>query len=258
MQVHVLASGSKGNATLLQGKDANILIDAGISTRRIKQELAKLGTGLEALDGILLTHEHRDHIAGLTTLTKRYRLPVYTRPDTWLSMTLKDTIPPECCRDLNNSLDLGSLKIEPFAISHDAADPVGFNFFEDACKCSVVTDLGFVTDSVKRALSLSDIMVLEANHDLDMLKNGSYPWSLKRRIMSNRGHLSNMDAGWTLARLDRKNRTDVFLAHLSQENNRPDIAKNTVSSILAEQGCEVGEDVRLYLTYPDRCASMDE
>lgn len=258
MQVHVLASGSKGNATFLQFNDTNILVDAGISARRIKQGLDRIGAAVEELDGIVITHEHRDHIAGLTTLAKKYRLPMYSRPATWQSMAIKDTLPLECCRDLSDSLDIGSVKIEPFRISHDAADPVGFNFFADHLKCTVATDLGFVTDSVKKALSLSDILVLEANHDVDMLKEGSYPWPLKQRILSNRGHLSNVDAGWALARLDKKNRTDIFLAHLSQENNRPDIARDTVSDILKEQGWKVGEDINLYLTYPNDIVSMPE
>lgn len=256
MQVHVLASGSTGNAILVKMGDANILIDAGISARRIKHSLADVGTAIEDLDGVLVTHEHRDHISGLGTLTKKYRLPVYTRQATWQAMYCRDVIPEECCRTLTDSLDIGQIKVEPFSISHDAADPVGFNLYYRQHKCSVATDLGFVTDTVKKALNLADTMVLEANHDVDMLKNGSYPWILKRRIMSNRGHLSNTDTGWTLARLDRRSHTKVLLAHLSQENNRPEIAKNTVSAILQEQGCRLNEDIELHLTYPDTPVSV--
>lgn len=256
MQVHVLASGSTGNAVFLNFGDTNILIDAGISTRRIKQRLEAIGTDIAALDAVLITHEHRDHVNGLATLTKKYRVPVYARPDAWEAMYCRSVLPDECCCTLENSLDIGTVKIEPFSISHDAADPVGFNLFNNNVKCSVATDLGFATETVKKSLNLSDIIVLEANHDVDMLKNGSYPWHLKKRILSNRGHLSNNDAGWLLARLARRSRTKVMLAHLSQENNRPELAEDTVSGILKEQQCEVGQDICLTMTYPDRTASL--
>lgn len=254
MQVHVLASGSTGNAVFLNFGETNILVDAGISTRRIKLGLASIGADIASLDAVLVTHEHRDHICGLPTLTKKYRVPVYARPATLEAMYCRSVLPDECCRILDDSLNIGAVKIEPFSISHDAADPVGFNFFSKTVKCSVATDLGFATDTVKKALRLSDIMVLEANHDIDMLKNGSYPWYLKKRILSNRGHLSNNDAGWLLARLARRSRTKVMLAHLSQENNRPELAEKTVSDILVEEQCR--QEIDLQMTYPDRIASL--
>ncbi|EAX48391.1 beta-lactamase domain protein [Thermosinus carboxydivorans Nor1] len=258
MQVHVLASGSTGNALFFDFDTTKILVDAGISARRIQQALCGIGTSLEEVDAILVTHEHRDHVSGLPTLTRRYGLPVYTRPGTWENMFCRELIPSACCYELGDSLEIGNVKIEAFSISHDAADPVGFNFYYRNRKYSVATDLGFVTDSVKKAIACSDVLVLESNHDVDMLKKGSYPWSLKRRIMSSRGHLSNTDAGWALARLPRKSKTEVFLAHLSQENNRPDLAKTTVSTILADQGCCLDSEITLRLTYPDRTASLVE
>lgn len=256
MQVHVLASGSSGNAVLLNFDETKVLIDAGISTRRIKKAMNDVGIAIEDLDGVLVTHEHRDHISGLTTLMKKYRLPVYARSATWDAMFCREALPKECCYSLEDHLEIGRVKIEPFAISHDAAEPVGFNLFHDDLKCSVATDLGFATETVKKSLQLSDVMVLESNHDLDMLENGNYPWHLKRRILSNRGHLSNTDAGWLLARLAKKSRTQVMLAHLSQENNRPEIAEQTVSDILLGQGCQVGSEVELTMTYPDRITSI--
>jgi phosphoribosyl 1,2-cyclic phosphodiesterase len=150
------------------------------------------------------------------------------------------------------------VKVEPFAVSHDAADPVGFSFYHSRLKCGLATDLGFVTDSVKKALAFSDALVLEANHDIDMLKQGSYPWFLKQRILSNRGHLANTDTGWTLARLTRKSHCHVFLAHMSQENNSPEIAEETVATILAQQGCRIDTDVTLHITYPDRMVGVEQ
>jgi len=257
MQVHVLASGSTGNAILLDFKHTKILVDAGISTRRIKNSLAELGTCIEELDGVFITHEHRDHVSGLATMTKKYNVPVYASMNTWRAMSCRELIPPSCCNVLPESLDIGQVKIEPFSISHDAADPVGFSFYNESIKCSVVTDLGFVTESVKKAIALSDVLVLESNHDIDMLEKGAYPWHLKRRIMSNRGHLSNFDAGWTLARLEKKPTMQVFLAHMSQKNNDPELAMDTVSSILTEQGYKLGSEIELYRTYPDRIVSSN-
>lgn len=259
MQIHVLASGSTGNATLIRMAGANILVDAGISCRRIKNALAAVGTAVEDLDAVLVTHEHRDHVAGLPTLSRKYRLPIYARPAAWQAMDndgIGACVAGECRRDLPASLDIGKLKIEPFSLSHDAADPVGFSFYHSHQKCSLATDLGFVTDTVKKGLALADALVLEANHDVDMLKQGKYPWFLKQRILGNRGHLANTDAGWTLARLPRKSHCHVFLAHLSQENNRPELAEATVAGILGEQGCQLGKDITLSLTYPDQTASL--
>jgi len=259
MDIQVLASGSAGNATLVKMGDANILVDVGISARRVKKSLADVGVAVEDLDGVLITHEHSDHVSGLPTLSRKYNLPVYARPATWDAIdrqAVSAGMPTGCRRNLTDSLDINHVKIEPFGISHDAADPVGFCFHHGRRKCALATDLGFVTDSVKKALALSDALVLEANHDIDLLKQGSYPWFLKQRILSNRGHLANIDAGWTLARLERKPCCHVFLAHLSQENNRPEIAEKTIATVLTEQGLKLGVDVTLHITYPDRTAGL--
>ena len=194
MQVHVLASGSTGNAVFVKMGRTKLLIDAGISATRIRRGLAAENVDIRGIDGVLVTHEHRDHVNGLPMLGKKYKLDTYTRPATWRALGYQEALPPTG-HELPASLDIGQVKIEPFGISHDAADPVGFTLYYRDFKCSVATDLGFVTASVKRAVSLSDVLVLEANHDVDMLKNGSYPWFLKQRILSNRGHLSNSDAG---------------------------------------------------------------
>ncbi len=260
MNIHLLASGSTGNATLIQMAGANILVDAGISCRRIKNALAAVGTAIEDLDAILVTHEHRDHIAGLPTLSRKYRLPIYARPAAWRAMDADGTgaaIAGESRRDLGASLDIGKLKIEPFSLSHDAADPVGFGFFHRHQKCALATDLGFVTATAQKGLAFADAIVLEANHDVDMLKQGSYPWFLKQRILGSRGHLANTDAGWTLARLPKKNNCHILLAHLSQENNRPDLAEATVAGILGEQGCAVGRDLTIAVAHPDRTTSLE-
>jgi len=241
MQVTVLASGSKGNATFVALDGVRLLIDAGISATRIKRGLAALGVEAADLDGVLLTHEHRDHIAGLPTLEKWYHLPLYSRAATLASLGCRRELPPECLHPLAGSLTVGGVQVIPFSTSHDAADPVGYRICGSEC-CAVATDLGFVTQDVQAGIEGADTLVLEANHDPEMLRQGSYPWTLKRRILSNRGHLTNADAAWTLVRMQKKP-AHVLLAHLSEENNRPELAVQTVGDILTQQG--VALDVRL-------------
>ena len=237
MQVVVLASGSKGNAVMVEMDGAKLLIDAGISATRIKKGLASFGTAPEELSGVLITHEHRDHIAGLATLSKWYHLPIFARRGTLAALSCAAKVPRELLNPVEEEFVLGGLKVESFATSHDAAESVGWRIGGSE-RFVLATDLGFVTSNVQQALEGADILMLEANYDPGMLEKGPYPWHLKRRIMSNRGHLSNSDAAWALARLKRRP-GQVILAHLSEENNRPGIAEETVRKILHRQGMEV-------------------
>ncbi|MBE6102094.1 MAG: MBL fold metallo-hydrolase [Selenomonas ruminantium] len=237
MQVVVLASGSKGNAALVEMDGTKLLIDAGISATRIKKALALRGLAPEELSGILVTHEHRDHIAGLTTLSKWYHLPIFGRRDTLAALSCAVKVPEQLLHPVEAAFPLDGVKVEGFSTSHDAADPTGWRITGSE-RFVLATDLGFVTSSVQEALEGADILMLEANYDQGMLEKGPYPWHLKRRIMSNRGHLSNSDAAWALARLKRRP-GQVILAHLSEENNRPGIAEETVRKILHRQGMEV-------------------
>ena len=242
MEAAVLASGSKGNATYVEMDGVRLLIDAGISATRIKKALAAIGTDAAALDAILLTHEHRDHIAGLATMSKWYHLPIFTRPGTIAGLKGKVAVPEDELHAVSDAFSFDGLHILPFSTSHDAADPCGFRICGSKC-CTLATDLGFVTQNVQEAVDGADVAILEANHDLDMLKNGRYPWPLKRRILSNRGHLTNADAAWALVRMQARPK-HVVLAHLSEENNRPELAQETVSDILHGQGVAV-EDLQL-------------
>lgn len=251
MQVAVLASGSKGNCTFVELEGVKVLIDAGISARRIKQELADIGQDIDQLDAVFITHEHGDHVKGLPTLTKRYKVPVYSRPDTFRSMSCYRDLEPECIHAIGDKLRLGRVLIKAFSISHDAADPVGYSII-GSTKCTVATDMGYVGDDIQAALEGAQVAVLEANHDVEMLKNGTYPWSLKQRILSRHGHLSNEAAGRALVNLKSRPR-HVFLAHLSEHNNHPDLALKTVQDILDKQG--IG-NVKLMMTAQGRCASL--
>ena len=241
MQVTVLASGSKGNAVYVEIDGVRLLVDAGISARRIRQGLAEIGTEPSALAGVLLTHEHRDHVAGLATLMKQHHLPLYSQAKTLAALpeSLRSSLPADCLHPLPESgrMGLGHVAVEPFATSHDAAASCGYRICGSRT-ATVATDLGFVSASVQDALEGADVLVLEANYDPAMLKNGAYPWPLKQRILSNRGHLANNDAAWALARLERKP-SWVVLAHLSENNNSPELARQSVADVLCRQDCGV-------------------
>lgn len=256
MRVFVLASGSGGNAIFFEFGKTRILVDAGISARRIEKSLEGIGVRMGEISGILITHEHTDHVKGLEVLARRHPIPVYARPETWNMIGCRHGLPPGTCRDLPGSLDIGEVGIEPFSVSHDAADPVGFCFYYKRTKCVLATDLGKVTKKVADALAYADVAILESNHDPGMLDRGPYPGFLKRRIRSDLGHLSNHDAARALAGAPRKGAMSVFLAHLSRQNNHPALAEKTVAGFLAGRGCEVGREIILYPTYQDSISGL--
>lgn len=234
MEVIVLASGSRGNATYVELGGTRVLIDAGISATRIKKGLESYGVDVAALDGIFITHEHRDHVAGLATLAKRYHLPIFSRQATLAAIPNATADMRAAYQPIESAVRLPGVTAECFSIPHDAADPVGYRL-RGAEQVTVATDIGFVTQGVQAAIDGADVLILEANHDRQVLQQGSYPWHLKKRILSNRGHLANLDTAWALARLQKRPR-EVILAHLSEENNRPELARATVEDILTKQG----------------------
>lgn len=255
MQVHVLASGSTGNAVYFNMGETRVLIDAGISARRIEQGLAQVGVKASDLDAILITHEHTDHIKGIDVLVRRHHVPVFARPKTWEMISCRDKLPSHCIRFLEAELELQEMYIKPFAISHDAVDPVGFCLHYQNSKYVLATDLGVVTKSVEEAVSLADLVILESNHDINMVRTGDYPAFLKRRILGDVGHLSNIEAGKLLAKVKKKPNMRVFLAHLSQNNNLPSLAENTVAQVLQDNGCILGEEVILHRTSAQQLCS---
>ncbi len=234
-QIIMLASGSKGNAALLSTPRQRFLVDIGISCRALTSRMKEVGASVEELDGVFITHEHIDHIRGLATFLKKYRVPVYSSAATWRAVLARDgSLERQSCRIIDNSrLLCGDVEIASFAIPHDAVDPHGYCFTSrtSGAKCTYLTDTGFVTDTIREAVAGSSALVLEANHDIEMLKNGPYPKQLKQRILSTRGHLSNMAAGHLLTELARLPE-HVVLAHLSEHNNLPRLAQDTVQEIL--------------------------
>jgi len=248
MKICTLASGSSGNATYVEGDGSSVLVDAGLSGKAIVGFLETVGVDPLNLSSILVTHEHVDHIRGVGVLSRRLNLQVYATEQTWDAMTpaIGEIAPKNrCVLEPGQDLELEGLQVEHFDTSHDAADSVGFCFHSNSCKVGLVTDTGYLTTSARKHVEGSDLLLFEANHDVMMLKTGRYPWSLKKRISSDRGHLSNIAAGHCLASLISGKTRGVILAHLSQENNLPDLAYSTVSRVLEETGLSPGRDLTL-------------
>ena len=244
-EITILASGSKGNAAVIRAGEQAFLVDVGISCRQLTERLHQAGMKPEDLTGVLLTHEHNDHVKGLPVFCRKYRLPVFANERTWQYMPKKSEMERSCCRLLPKKLSSGSLEIIPFAVPHDAASTVGYVFKSGGSKCTYLTDVGFVTDEVRQNIADADVVVLEANHDEDMLKNGSYPQILKQRILGTRGHLSNVSAGAAAIELYRRGVRGILLGHISSQNNIKQLAYDTVCSQCREAGIIVGKDLAL-------------
>jgi len=235
MTVTTLASGSSGNCTLVSEGDTHILVDAGISCRRIVNCLRELEIAPEQLSGICITHEHTDHICGLTTLTKKYRVPIYTTGGTGRQLCYRIAFIEDLIHDFQPGacFQVGGLTVESFATLHDTAQPCGFALSNGSRKAAVVTDLGVVTDEVMDGIQGANLLVVEANHDIEAVKSGPYPYYLKQRILGEWGHLCN-EAGAALARSAAQSGAHtVVLAHLSAENNTPAMARNAAQAALA-------------------------
>lgn len=251
-----LASGSSGNSQLIAFKNTKVLLDAGLSGKYIKNSLESISEKPEDIEAVLVTHEHSDHIKGVGILMRRYGLDLYVNEKTFEAMKEKlGKIDIEKVHIIKKGEEfhIGELRIKSFEISHDAADPVAYSFFGENSKITVATDLGEINDDIINELEGSDLLVLESNHDVEMLKTGAYPYYLKRRVLSEYGHLSNDVAGGIVAELFKRGGVgNVLLAHLSKENNFPELAYETVKCIVEENGISVGKDMNLDMTYRDK------
>lgn len=238
MKICTLASSSSGNCTLVHCGDTRLLIDAGLSRRRIKDSLGELGLALDDIDGIIITHCHTDHIKGLKMLIKYDSHPLYA--SCRASSAICRELPEAACRirqfESRQAFNVGSVRVIPFPTSHDSPGSSGFRLESEGRILAFATDLGIVTDEVLDGVLGADAAVVEANHDLTLLRNGPYPRPLKQRILSERGHLSNDDCGRLCTQLCRSGTRRIILAHLSKENNTPACAYSAVNSALAEAG----------------------
>lgn len=234
-----LTSGSSGNCSLLSHNGTNILIDCGISGKRLVEQLSDIGLDGSDIDAMLITHEHIDHISGAGVVSRRFNIPVYATCQTHMAMDL-GKVRDENIKTIeaDRPFEIGNIGINPFCIPHDAASPVGYRFYCDNRKVSVATDIGIMTDELLCSLSGSEELILEANHDIDMLKNGPYPERLKERILSRSGHMSNNLCADTALLLAQRGAKRIMLAHLSEQNNTPQLAYDAVSEKLAANGAE--------------------
>lgn len=239
MKLCPLCSGSSGNATYIEAGNARLLIDAGLSCKRITELLERVGVDPRTLSAILITHEHIDHVRGVKILSKKYDIPVYANADTWsvLKAPLRDVAAKNVCVfESDRDFYLAGARILPFSVPHDAVHCVGFTVSAQGHKVGVCTDLGHVDARILSILSGCDLLLFEANHDVDMLMAGSYPYLLKKRILSGNGHMNNDDCGRALVKLHETGVKNVILGHLSQENNYPALAMIAVRSVLEEAG----------------------
>ena len=236
MQICPLGSGSSGNSIYLRAGETHLLIDAGLPGQVIARSLATLGVAVADIAGILITHEHSDHLRGIPLLARKYNLPVYASGGTAdeLAWMLPDNVDVRRLSPEGTRFD--DVDVRHFSVSHDAADPVGYIFECDGVRVAMATDLGCVTREVKKAISGCQVIVLESNHDEDMLATGPYPEYLKQRIRSRYGHLSNHQAADALKNAWHEDLRHVVLAHLSRENNDPILARDTVSEAFNDDG----------------------
>jgi phosphoribosyl 1,2-cyclic phosphodiesterase len=243
VSISVLASGSRGNTAIVESSSARILVDAGISCRETFKRVKSLGRDPHSISAVLITHEHSDHIYGLATLAKKLNVPVFMTGAThqaW-ARSLRDDSgqTPEIAKleifCAGRSFQIADITVTPFTIPHDAADPVGFTFRVEGTKIAIATDLGYIPASVRDHLRGCDVLVMESNHDLEMLRAGSYPWSVKQRVMSRVGHLSNESLAEFFAQDYDGGASYILLAHLSEQNNHPEIARQAAEKALGPQ-----------------------
>lgn len=233
-----LYSGSSGNSLFVSSNNTNILIDAGVSAKKITEALTSINVDIEKIDAILVTHEHSDHVQSLGVLSKKYNIPVFANENTWNAMPKqkeKINLDNQNFYKSSENFTIGDLTIHPFSIPHDAADPCGFNILNDNTKISIATDIGHITENIMENLKNSSFILLESNYEPNVLKCCSYPYILKQRIDGPNGHLSNISAGKTIANLMNYGINHVTLGHLSKESNMPELAYNTVINELLLQ-----------------------
>ena len=244
VSVSMLASGSRGNCAIVSSSTTRILVDAGISCRETFRRMKSRGDDPHSLSAVVITHEHCDHINGLATLAKKLHVPVFMTAATYQAwqraMRDEHGVKPQLEKferfESGHTFQVGDIAVKPFTIPHDAVDPVGFTFRAEGIKIGVATDLGYIPLSVKDHLRGCDVLIMESNHDLEMLRVGPYPWSVKQRVMSRVGHLSNVALADFFTSDYDNSATFVVLAHLSEQNNHPEIARREAEKALATRG----------------------
>ncbi|MFC0300394.1 MBL fold metallo-hydrolase [Virgibacillus soli] len=257
LRFSVLASGSSGNAFYIESDRERLLVDAGLSGKQLESLFAQVQANPASLGGILVTHEHSDHIKGLGVLARKYKLPIYANEKTWQAMDGmigKIPVDQKFVFPMESVQTFGDIDVESFGVSHDAAEPMFYTFHHDNQKVALVTDLGYVSERIKKTIEGADAYIFEANHDVEMLRMSRYPWNVKRRILGDSGHVSNEDCGLALSDIISNRTKRIYLAHLSKENNMKDLARMSVDQVLKERGI----DIALHDTDPNQATPMFE
>ncbi len=248
MEICSVASGSSGNCYIIKSENATILVDVGVSGKKIIEGIQSVGREKEDISGVLLTHGHSDHTKGLRIISKRIpEATIYSTAGTWVSLDDFKDEKRTVIIDKNQHFKINDIEIKAFPVSHDMEETVGYSFFNGEKQISIVTDTGCIDDEIFDNIKDADVLVIEANHEIEILEVGNYPYFLKRRILSDEGHLSNTACGECVSKIlkyNRKERT-ILLAHLSRENNTPHHARLTICNFIEEAGLTVGEKINL-------------
>lgn len=254
-----LISGSSGNATLVSDGTTNLLVDCGTSGKALEKALAEAGSSIREIDAVLLTHEHSDHTKGVGVLSRKYGFPIYATAKTHTATVKVGEINPDLKINIhaNEDFEIGTIGIAPFQIHHDAADPVGYSFHIGSNKLTIATDTGYISKGLLEKLKGSDAIILESNHDVEMLRCGPYPFYLQQRILSDYGHLSNEVAARAALELVRSGTKHIMLGHLSDKNNLPEIALLETHKTLTEAGVKIGEDATLQVAHRSAITVME-
>ena len=252
----ILASGSTGNSFYLETSQKRFLIDAGLTGKKVTSLLAEIDRKPEDLDAIFVTHEHSDHIKGVGVLARKYKLDVYANEKTWniidsRNMIGKLDIGQKHIFERGKTLTFGDIDIESFGVSHDAVDPQFYRFMKDDRSFVMLTDTGYVSDRMAGLIENADGYLIESNHDIEILRSGAYPWPLKQRILSDKGHLSNEDGAQTMIRTIGNRTKKIYLGHLSKENNIKELAHMKMENNLMQADFGVDSDMKVFDTFPD-------
>lgn len=256
MRVSILGSGSKGNSIFLETDSIKLLIDVGFSGKKIEELLKSIGEKIEEIDGILITHEHGDHIQGAGIVSRKYNIPIYITKESYESCSLKiGKLSEGNLRLLEGEVKFKETKVIPFNVMHDAERTIGFRIEESSgSKIGIATDLGYIDNTIREAFKEVNVMIIESNYDYHKLMECGYPWDLKARVKGRNGHLSNNDCARFVREMSHKNLKKVFLAHISKDSNDPKIALDTVVEELRRNG----KDTIVEITYQDKATKVME
>lgn len=253
MKISVLASSSSGNSIYIEEKNFRCLVDVGLTGKKVIENLNKIDIDIKDITHIFVTHEHVDHIKGVGVLARKYNIPVYANKLTWSNM--------QGIGEINSDLkfhfekdevkDFGDITVQSFGVSHDAINPQFYTFYANGKKVSILTDTGYISDKMLDSIKNSDTLVYESNHEENILLSCSYPWKTKQRILSDTGHLSNKDAANYLPKIIGDNTKNIYLAHLSKENNTKDLARMTTTTVLGDYGFDCVNKINILDTDPD-------